>query len=88
MHIAAKQPDQALNCFLQAKPLPPDAPAADAGPGQGSGEYRHVFELIEKEGMIDAIRDRVPQLVRLSRAFAGHLLVRHVEQVCPYMLYT
>ena len=97
LHIVAKQPDQALNCFLQAKALPPDGPLPDtnnstsssssgsnSGGGAGRGEeYRHVFELIEKEGMIDAIRERVPQLVRLSRPFAAHLLVRHVDQLPP-----
>ena len=33
--------------------------------------------------MIEIIRDRIPQLIRLSRPFAAQLLIRHVDQLTP-----
>jgi hypothetical protein len=43
--------------------------------------YEHVFDLIEKQGLYEAVRTRIIRLVRLSKNLAGNLLVRNIDKL-------
>eukprot|EP00611_Tribonema_gayanum_P004693 TRINITY_DN138_c1_g1_i3.p1 TRINITY_DN138_c1_g1~~TRINITY_DN138_c1_g1_i3.p1 ORF type:complete len:911 (+),score=347.05 TRINITY_DN138_c1_g1_i3:45-2777(+) len=56
------------------------------GGGGGSSEVAprtaaHVFKLIEQHSLFRAIQGRVLELIQLSQADAGALLVRHVDKL-------
>eukprot|EP01041_Mallomonas_annulata_P004788 gene4788-9542_t len=52
------------------------------GHGNGNAErrdFQHVFELIEKEELYSVVKDRILNLVRLSRMLSGPLLLRRLD---------
>ena len=48
---------------------------------EGSGEYRHVFELIEKQNLFKLVEGKVINLVRLSRSLSAKLLLHHIDKL-------
>jgi hypothetical protein len=75
LHIVGKEHEKALNCYLQIKPV--DNLDTDGSSNANSNNcnsvmesaYRHVFQLIERESMYEVVRDKITQLVHLSKVY-------------------
>jgi len=88
LYIAGSEYRKALNCYLSIKV--PDSwlrqqsdvtSGEEASQASESLQYRHVFELIEKQGLFSTVSSKIINLVRLSKPLSRRLLVSHVDKL-------
>lgn len=84
LYTSAHSYEKALNCYLdiphnivrkEAKFLMKDRNEQD------EKEYRHVFDLIEKQNLFKTIEKKIVNLVRLSQPLAAKLLLENLEKL-------
>lgn len=77
LHLAAKNWDRVLSCYLDS-----DFSAASALESVSStNEYKNVFDLIETNNLFAKVEAKIANLIRLSQPLSGRLLVSHVDKL-------
>jgi hypothetical protein len=91
LYILSDLYENALNCYLQIPT--PIGLENDIIEGYGnslinepviserSSHYKYVFELIEKHSLYDCIKEKIFNLIRLSKELSANLLVRNLEKL-------
>ena len=83
--MVSNQYEKALNCYLSIamNPLlesnPLEQNTNEESLESDRSKYQHVFELIEKHNLFDAIKDKIVNLVRLSKDLSANLLIRNLD---------
>lgn len=96
MYILTDQHERALNCYLDMPPLlhrkTDDEELRDQShyfyneeeeesPTEHAADFRHIFDLIEKQLLFRAVEKKVLNLLRISKPLTGRLLVAHVDKL-------
>jgi hypothetical protein len=97
MYILTDQHERALNCYLDMPPLlhrkRDDEELRDnshyfcyeeeeeESPTEHAADFRHIFDLIEKQRLFRAVEKKVLNLLRISKPLTGRLLVAHVDKL-------
>jgi hypothetical protein len=85
LYMVSNQYEKALNCYLSIamNPLlesnPLEQNTNEESLESDRSKYQHVFELIEKHNLFDAIKDKIVNLVRLSKDLSANLLIRNLD---------
>lgn len=91
LYILSDQYENALNCYLQIlKPIGEENDIIEGYENslinepiisERSSHYKYVFELIEKFSLYDCIKEKIFNLIRLSKELSANLLVRNLEKL-------
>ena len=84
LYMVSNQYENALNCYLSIATNPLLESSVERSITEETLEsernkYQHVFELIEKHNLFDAIKDKIVNLVRLSKELSANLLIRNLD---------
>jgi hypothetical protein len=84
LHLWAGDFKQALNCYLDISyPEELDTSSSGSASAQEKDDkdtYAHVFELIERKGLHNEARDRVLNLVRMSKQLSASMLLKNMAK--------
>lgn len=79
LHLWAGDFKQALNCYLDIS-YPEDNNTPTSSQQEDKETYSHVFELIDKKNLYTEARDRVLNLVRMSKPLAASMLLKNMDK--------
>lgn len=84
LYMISNQHENALDCYLSIATNPKMDPFVSEKNFQENIEmdknkYQHVFELIEKHNLFDVIKDKIVNLVKLSKDLSANLLIRNLD---------
>lgn len=80
LYIARSEYGKALNCYLEIE-VPESWSAASIDNADNNAQYRHVFELIEKQSLFSTVAKKILNLVRLSKPLSRRLLMTHLDKL-------
>jgi len=86
MYILSDQHERALNCYLDMPLLrktddPQDTHYCEEAQTESAVDFRHIFDLIERQNLFRSVEKKVVNLLRISKPLTGRLLVSHVDKL-------
>lgn len=78
LYIMSKQYEKALNCYLE---INFDQSIDTDETSEASSRFQGVFELIERHGLFDIVKDKLLNLIKLSKELSATLLIRNIDKL-------